>query len=61
MIDKVLEPYYDIILSIFFGIMIILILHNMYDSPRIIIIDQTSKSESGSVSRSKPLHFQNNM
>ena len=39
MIDQELKPYYDILLSIFLGIMIVLFLHNSYDYPRIIIID----------------------
>lgn len=42
MIDKKMEPYYDIMISIFIGIILILFLHNMYESPRIIIIEKDS-------------------
>lgn len=38
MIDKKLEPYYDKLLSIFIGVVIVLIIHNLYDSPRNIIV-----------------------
>lgn len=38
MIDKKLEPYYDIMLSIFVGIFIILFLNSFYESPRTITI-----------------------
>ena len=41
MIDKNMEPYYDIILSIFIGIIFILVLNSLYDMPRIIVINQT--------------------
>lgn len=44
MIDKNMEPYYDAILSIFFGIIFILLLHSLYDTPRIIVINQTEKN-----------------
>jgi p-aminobenzoyl-glutamate transporter AbgT len=44
MIDKKMEPYYDILLSIFVAMMIILFLHNMYESPRILIIEQESEN-----------------
>ena len=40
MIDKNMEPYYDAILSIFLGIICILSSHNLYNSPRIIVIPQ---------------------
>ncbi len=39
MIDKTIEIYYDIMLSIFLGIVLILILNSFYDSPRVIIIN----------------------
>ena len=39
MIDQELKPYYDILLSIFLGIIIVLLLHYSYDYPRTIIID----------------------
>lgn len=38
MIDKNLEPYYDILFSVFIGVVIILLLHNLYDSPRIVVV-----------------------
>jgi hypothetical protein len=43
MIDKKFEPYYDILLSVFLGVIIIIILHNMYESPRIIVIEDDNK------------------
>ena len=43
MIDKNLEVYYDKILSIFIGVVIVLIIHNLYDSPRSIVIKSTDK------------------
>lgn len=43
MIDKKLEPYYDIMLNIFLGIIIILLLYNLYDSPRSVIIVSDDK------------------
>jgi hypothetical protein len=42
MIDKIFEPYYDILLSIFLGIFIILSMHNLYDIPRIVIKTDTN-------------------
>lgn len=39
MIDKNMEPYYDILLSIFMGIFLILLFHNIYDCPRTIIFN----------------------
>jgi hypothetical protein len=44
MIDKIMEPYYDVLLSIFLGIFLIIMLNYMYDSPRIIIIEQQSEN-----------------
>ena len=43
MIDKHLKEYYDKILSIFIGVDIVLIIHNLYDSPRTIVIKSTEK------------------
>tara|TARA_B110000908_G_C9991629_1_gene330040 strand:+ start:285 stop:446 length:162 start_codon:yes stop_codon:yes gene_type:complete len=43
MIDKNLEKYYDKILSIFIGVITVLIIHNLYDYPRTIIIKSTEK------------------
>lgn len=40
MIDKNLEPYYDIIFSIFLGVVLILSLYAIYDCPRIVIIEE---------------------
>lgn len=45
MIDKKLGPYYDILFSIFFGIVIILLLHYMYDSPRSVIFLSNDKEK----------------
>ncbi len=42
MIDQKMEPYYDILISIFMGICLIIALHSMYDSPRIIVISSDS-------------------
>lgn len=42
MIDQITERYYDIMLSIFMGIVLILILNSFYDSPRVIIIDKNN-------------------
>jgi len=38
MIDKKLESYYNVLLSIFFGIILIFFLHNLYEMPRSIVI-----------------------
>ena len=38
--DIRLEPYYDIFLSIFLGIIVIISIHNMYDSPRSVIVEK---------------------
>lgn len=43
MIDKNLEPYYDILISIFLGVMVMLIMYNMYECPRIVIIEEKEK------------------
>lgn len=43
MIDKKLEPYYDILFSIFLGVVIILLLHNIYDSPRSVVVISNDK------------------
>lgn len=44
MIDKNMEPYYDAILSIFVGVISILLLHRMYNMPRIIVIESLDKN-----------------
>ena len=38
MIDKTMEPYYDILINIFMGIIIVLILNSLYDQPRTILV-----------------------
>ncbi len=38
MIDKRLEPYYDIMISIFLGVILILSINMLYDSPRTFVI-----------------------
>jgi len=43
MIDKTMEPYYDIILSIFIGMICVLILHYLYDMPRIIVVKDENR------------------
>lgn len=43
MIDKDLEPYYDRLLSIFIGIVLVIIIHYFYDTPRTIVITSTEK------------------
>ena len=43
MIDKNLEKYYDKLLSIFIGVVIVLVIHNLYDYPRTIVIKSTEK------------------
>ena len=43
MIDKKMEPYYDILISIFFGVCLIIALYSMYDSPRISVIEMNSE------------------
>jgi hypothetical protein len=48
MIDKNLEPLYDILFSIFIGIVLVLALYNLYDNPRTITITD-----------SNPEHFKN--
>ena len=39
MIDKKLEPYYDIILSIFIGVLIVVLIYFVYNQPRIVTFD----------------------
>lgn len=46
MIDKKLEPWYDIMFSIFLGFIAILLLHNMYDLPRTIVVTNDIKDTS---------------
>ncbi len=38
MIDKRLEPYYDIMISIFLGVILVLSINMLYDSPRSFVI-----------------------
>lgn len=38
MIDKKMEPYYNILISIFLGVVLIIAIHCMYDSPRTIVV-----------------------
>lgn len=45
MIDKNMEPYYDAMLSIFIGVICILLLHRLYDIPRIIVVDQMENNK----------------
>lgn len=45
MINKTLEIYYDIFLNIFFGVIIILIIYNLYDKPRIITVESNKNNE----------------
>ena len=44
MIDKIMEPYYDILISIFLGMFLIIMINYMYDSPRIIIIEEQTEN-----------------
>ena len=37
-----MEPYYDILLSVFFGVCIIFAINSMYDYPRVIVIEDDS-------------------
>lgn len=39
MIDKKMEPYYDILFSIFIGFVLIYILYVLYDSPRVVYLE----------------------
>lgn len=41
MIDKKMEPMYDTMISIFLGIVIIIMCHIMFNRPRIIYIKTT--------------------
>ena len=43
MIDKKLEPYYDRLLSIFVGIVSVLVIHILYYSPRTIVVKTKNK------------------
>lgn len=43
MIDKKLEPYYDILFNLFLGIVIILLIYNFYESPRTLIFVSDNK------------------
>ena len=43
MINKNLEPYYDKLLSVFIGIVLVIVIHNLYDSPRTIVLTSTEK------------------
>ena len=38
MIDKRIEPYYDIMISIFLGVVLVLTINTLYESPRTIIV-----------------------
>lgn len=42
MIDKRFEQYYDILISIFIGSILVLLLNACYDSPRTIMIKDTN-------------------
>jgi hypothetical protein len=44
MINKKIEPYYNIAISIFLGILVVLILHNFYDYPRTIIVNSDKQN-----------------
>lgn len=39
MLNKEIEYYYDVILNIFLGIIIIIILYNFYDAPRVVVFE----------------------
>ncbi len=39
MIDKRFEPYYDIILSIFIGMITVILIYYVYNQPRIITFE----------------------
>lgn len=39
MIDKSIEPYYDIMLNVFLAFVLIIIIHNFYDCPRTIVLE----------------------
>lgn len=44
MIDQYIKPYYDKMFSVFIGVVLVLIIHNLYDSPRtVILISDTYK------------------
>lgn len=45
MIDSKMEPYYDIIINIFIGIVIIIFLHTLFNLPRIIIVYDSKKQK----------------
>lgn len=39
MIDPQLEPYYDIMIAIFFGIIVVVSLVSLFDFPRTIVVN----------------------
>ena len=43
MIDQHMEPYYDIIINIFIGIIIVIFFHKLYNSPRMVFINDSNK------------------
>ena len=45
MINKNIEPYYDLMLNIFLGIIVILIIYSLYDSPRIVVVEESKESK----------------
>ena len=42
MLDDRRDNAYNIILSIFVGVFVVLAVHNLYDSPRIIIVESNT-------------------
>lgn len=48
MINKNIEPYYDAMLNLFLGAIVILIFYALFDSPRIVVIENTSKNKNNS-------------
>ena len=45
MIDKRIEPYYDMMISIFLGVILVLAINMLYDSPRSVVVFSDTKHE----------------
>ena len=45
MIDKNIEPYYDIMLNIFLGFFLVVIIYLFYDLPRTVVVYSNSNKK----------------
>jgi hypothetical protein len=59
MIDNTLKPYYDKILSVFIGVVLVLIVHNLYDYPRTIMISSLNTYKNKKSNKYATIHCLN--